>query len=747
MSLFDKYNINPHALDVTYGDDYFFLSEYLSAAFIYPPLKLSDSATKEGEINSTLDDTTAEFEADHTGNRIDSTLDDIIAEFKGGAASGDIYGSLENTSAEFLGSYATLDKRGMILPSVIFVTVYDYPNLNYTDNIDNVGEDYNSEEIFECYLAANIKFAEKISEQVIDTIPSVDKNGALIPHYKEDLYDKLIIIPSYIGLGNLLAVTHEIAEIWNTYTDEERIIDSIEKIDNEGIYIVAGSEDTPFSIPGFDSEVYTFEITLEGPPQIDAEYIWTAQNGYSVALNIVGTRVIAFPFPPDSGVEEVIKWLTDIIETYDGIEKRQCLRTIPRHTLNYEISLSDNREQNYAKVLLAGWHKRTFALPYWHEARMLTSLISVGQETISVNTKEAQYVDEGLLFIYESPFKNEVAEIESVEDDEIILNNDIKDSYNPGSFIMPTKSARLAPRFQHVDTKGMTKYDLEWNILETQDSQISSKTLDVSYKGYEVLIQPNLIDGDGVGREVDLESTFIDYKTGIVNRIDRFDFPKTHTNELVFDLNTREDVWEFRRWMYHLRGKNVSFALPTFKNDMTFAEEMSTGQTSFKIEWIGYSRYFMRQSVNHRYIVLFTKYFGSGINFRGSYDSDVTYNSGDAVVVSDPETGEDSIHVALKNGTGSHPLDDGKSSDDWGVAVYFRKIIGTSEIPEDDETEYIDLDAPLSMNVGEFYPSDFKMISYLNVVRLNSDRIEIAWDNTNKAKIVLPLKNLFFEEE
>ncbi|MFW6176557.1 MAG: hypothetical protein ACOC40_02530, partial [Thermoplasmatota archaeon] len=523
----------------------------MGAAFIYPPLKLSDSVTRDAHLDSTLDDTTAEFEAYHIGNKIESTLEDTIAEFRSpGNISGDIYASLGNASADFLGSFATLDKRGKIIPSAIFVTVYDYPNLNYTDSIKNVGEDYSTEEVFEYYLASNIKFDKKISEQIIDTIPSVDKYGSWIPYYKEDLYNKILIIPPYFNIGNLLSTITRKTEIWNTYIDEARIAENLEQIDTEGIYIIEGESSTPFSIPGFHSEVYEFEITMEGPPSIDAEYRWYFDSDEMVALNIVGSRVVIFPIPPDSDVEEIIRWLTDVIETYDGTEKRQCLRTVPRHTLNYEITLDDEKEQRFTKTLLAGWHTRTFALPYWHEARIKKESLNVGNTAISIDTKYAQYVEGGMAYIHETPFKNEAVEISAIEEDAIILSKEVKNDYNPGTFIMPIKGAWLSAKYQHTDKKQRTTYDMEWRISEREDSEIEGKELCPKYKNKEVFIYPNLIEGEGINREVDLETTFIDYKTGVTTRVDKFDYPKTHTDELIFEINSRRDMWEFREWMY-----------------------------------------------------------------------------------------------------------------------------------------------------------------------------------------------------
>jgi hypothetical protein len=135
-------------------------------------------------------------------------------------------------------------------------------------------------------------------------------------------------------------------------------------------------------------------------------------------------------------------------------------------------------------------------------------------------------------------------------------------------------------------------------------------------------------------------------------------------------MDGRAQIDAFRRWLYARRGRLSAFWLPTFAQDFTLVATIGSTATTIDVEHCGYTLT-IAQAINRR-----------------------------------------DIRIELHSGT-----------------VYMRRITGSAEVSG--QVERLTIDAVLGVSVA---PDQVRAISYMAVVRLDSDAAEISWDRHDLAE-------------
>ena len=79
------------------------------------------------------------------------------------------------------------------------------------------------------------------------------------------------------------------------------------------------------------------------------------------SFHVTGERVLTFPYQP-SGWREEINWLTNVIKSYNGTEKRVKLLKNPKMVTSVEYPIPTIENQR-ANNLIYGWLKNLWLVP------------------------------------------------------------------------------------------------------------------------------------------------------------------------------------------------------------------------------------------------------------------------------------------------------------------------------------------------------------------------------------------------
>lgn len=509
--------------------------------------------------------------------------------------------------------------------------------------------------------------------------PPVDTHVCHVPEDIGDVwFDIIHILPRSIILGNILTTITRQIDIYNAFLYEPHDLQSF--INNAG----AGTSITdlptlPFTIPPQESLLLTLQVTPDGAPTINTTLDFDTDEPYLLQIPIQGTRIVMFPFEPETPLIERLQFLTDVFIHKDGTEQRVSLRKAPRQVFDMKLRREDGVERQRVDFLLFDWQSRVFGLPMWHEPTPLTGDVTAGATSINVqDTTLSDFRVGGLAIIYESETKFDALEVTAVGPTSISFNTPVTQDYSAaaGIRVMPLRTAITSqPAKESKYAVNLCDFDLTMRVLDN-DVDLSDLTGWPTYNSKILLSDPNAITGtlDGL---IERELTVFDGSGGgKFSQVSTWNRAR-HSSAKTFVSTTRSRLWAIRKLLHALRGRQVSFYLPTFTKDVTLASLYLSGSAALTIANVGYTRYAKQR------------------------------------------TPKLDLRIILNDGT-----------------TFTRTVTASSEV--DASTEQLTLSSVIAQNIA---PEDVARIEFLEKVRIDSDEIVIEHRSANgEANIGFPVR-------
>lgn len=490
-------------------------------------------------------------------------------------------------------------------------------------------------------------------------------------------FELLHVIPRSIDFGNILSTIQVTLDVYNAYRYETRVLEDVTNDAGEGTEII-DLPSLPVDLPPQTSLLLTLQVSPSGTPSFDTTLDFDTDASYLLQIPITGTRIVMFPFIPETGIVETLEFLTDRLESMDGSDQRVSLRYAPRQAFDLEFKQVGSQQRTALELLMFDWQSRVFGLPIWTETTFLTGAVAVNDTVINVaDTEFSDFRVGGLAIIFESETKFDALEVTGVGATTLTFGSPIQNAYAPAVKVMPllpvitSDPARVGNYANNV-----ADFAIRFrSVSNTRDiSDIGSwPTLDSKI----ILDEPNLIQGTLDG-SISRRLTIIDNQTGIFSQTSDWGNARL-TSVKTFFTSSRETLWATKQLIFALRGRQTSFYLPTFKDDLTLAAFYNSGSSTMVIQRVGFARY--------------------GIQ-RNPFAA---------------------IRITLTNGT-----------------QFDRLIINSSEI--DATTELIELNASIGQDIAV---AQVQRIEFLQLVCLDSDVIEIEHDHKQgEATISIPVRTL-----
>ncbi len=412
----------------------------------------------------------------------------------------------------------------------------------------------------EGWLASGLLQATRTNTQPISAEPTEHANGKKMPSFVDDFYNRILIEPSYVDVGNLVSDQFRVISVFNGYFETKTLE---ELLVSGGDGLTVNGPTLPHTWGPLETIEFQLTILSEGPPQIDAllSFDWTGTVD-DLIVQVVGARIVSLPYQACVPWGEVLEWATDVITSNDGSEQRVRLRKAPRQTFmaNYPIPAN---EMARAENIAYGWLARKWAVPVWSQTQPVTNLIS-GDTVIACDSANYDFREGGLVLIWSSATVNEVIEIDSVDVNQLVLARGMGNSY-PVAIICPVLNGRVAGNIKRKTNGYTAMLALAYEITENVD--IASDVPD-QYLGYDLYWNEQLLGDsntleDDLNRRVDV----VDYETGKVD----FYSPWLYTRpgrSFNFVNEGAEECWTFRKFLHRRAGKLRPFWIPTFESNL-----------------------------------------------------------------------------------------------------------------------------------------------------------------------------------
>lgn len=439
--------------------------------------------------------------------------------------------------------------------------------------------------------------------------------------YLDDFYYRIHVVPASIDVGFLLGEDVRNVTVWNAHFTV-KTYSAFSATGSEGIGVTPPVS-PPYNFSALQEQVFLFNVTVEGPPQISAVYTWVI-GGETVQLRIVGERTVPFSFEPDwaDAVTETLAWRTDVIEARDGSEQRIALRSKPRRSFEYRFQ-AVGRDWFRLQNTLWGWHRYSFALPLWTDKSNLTADAGEGALALFLDTTSRGFTAGGQAIVTAGPGDYEVVAISAVTSSTVSLVRPLRRAWAALTTVYPVAIGHLpgnVPVAKLTDNVAQGALTMNLDPVRT-DPRLPTAAAAVTHNGYEVVLQePNWVG------ELDNSS---EQDFGILdNDIGPRSYQVTQTFARTVRgyrwlLGSRTEIDTFRALLKRLNGRQKAVYIPTFAADMVLLENLLSGGTSMRVDspklasFIGVKRAYQRVMIE---MTNGTRYYHSIINVSEDLD-------------------------------------------------------------------------------------------------------------------------------
>lgn len=276
-------------------------------------------------------------------------------------------------------------------------------------------------------------------------------------------------------------------------------------------------------------------------------------------------------------------WKTGIQASVNGTEKRSCLFSRPRRTLDFSILTVSTAETNNLKMRLFSNLHNTWGVPVWPDRTHLTSAVVATGTAVSVVSTVGRCFEVGGDCVILNDVGFEICEVAAVADAEITLAEGVEFSWDAGTEIYPLIPARLDEE-QKISkiTNAIGKMAiLATEAVDTALPAFSATTGAGTYLTVPVFtFEPNWVDPV----DVSLWHPY-DVLQYWGRGYARSDLAETRFKISAQYLSpTRETLESVIQFFDVCKGRWGRFFMPTWQNDLVITEAFAADATELTVE-------------------------------------------------------------------------------------------------------------------------------------------------------------------
>lgn len=403
-----------------------------------------------------------------------------------------------------------------------------------------------------------------------------------------EFFEKMFILPRSIDAGIILSDLVFTIDIYSSYRKASR--DWTGYTDAALGTGVDMEEPVPGSTITFEPQsgaVRDLTIGSDGPPTIDGDIVFTFDTG-NVLLPVTGQRSQLFPFEPENDLIEELLFVTDIITGRSGLEQRRALRAQPRSSYRYSL-LADGADLQKLENQIFDGQNRAVGIPLWHQAILTTAAIVSTDTTITVQSTDfSDYRVGGLAVVWTDAFTFEALQIASFTTNSITFSSPFTQAFTSGSRIMPVTTCYLSQRVRSTRFRqGLTSVDIEAMVLDNTNDLADTSAYS-TYNSKVLLDDLNFLLSDSLQEAFTTQRKLLDNRTGTPLLVTDQDISRRQSSKGFITVD-RESAWQVRQLLHALKGRQQSFYMPSFKNDLTAVANVNSGVFAIDVEDVQYS--------------------------------------------------------------------------------------------------------------------------------------------------------------
>lgn len=405
-----------------------------------------------------------------------------------------------------------------------------------------------------------------------------------------DFFERIHVVPREFALGNVLATLTVPVEVMNAFRRAPKDWDTFTNNAGTGVTLL-GLPSLPVTIANLSSRVgLNLEVGTTGPPVVDSTLDFGFDVPITLFIPITLRRVVLFGVvPPELPYREVLGFLTEIHRSKDDTEKRQSLREHPRQTLRFEFGVEEGRQRTVIDNLLFAQQGTTFGVPVYHEAALLTASLLAAATNVPVDTTSfGDFRTDGFIVIIEGE-TFDVVQTTAINPTSFDVDPPLTNAYSQRALVMPLRLAETsgrAPARRH--RRGLSFVQIDFRVVDNDSAVAPSAAAFSAYSGKPLLDDPNYVRGT-IAEQWARPLIVLDNQTGRVFQASLPDRSR-HLSPKTFWATGRQAIWELRQLLHFLRGRQVSFYLPSFADDFELLNPIVGASNQLDVRNTGYGQ-------------------------------------------------------------------------------------------------------------------------------------------------------------
>lgn len=289
-------------------------------------------------------------------------------------------------------------------------------------------------------------------------------------------------------------------------------------------------------------------------------------------------------------VIERLSWKSAVLVSPSAAEQRFALRWSPRRSFEAMFSVN-GRTRTLLDVALSAAGAADWFLPIWHDGERVSSAISSGASSLSVDTDFREFRVNGFVMLWASETDYEVHEVTSIGSGTIGIDPVTSKTWPAWTRVFPCVRARIGAFPEQARRSGaVSEGSIRFDVTTDNDWSDGAASIGLpTYQTLRVLTQrPDRVNDLTVAYERILED--LDGEVGLITRQDRSGLSLPTYGHAWMRLGRQEQA-NLRALFYDLKGRVTPLWVPTFQDDLELAVGTTALDDSLLVEPCGLVRF------------------------------------------------------------------------------------------------------------------------------------------------------------
>lgn len=257
---------------------------------------------------------------------------------------------------------------------------------------------------------------------------------------------------------------------------------------------------------------------------------------------------------------ETLAFLTDSIESYNGVEQHIQVRGMPRQSFQYQIPFQAAAD---AGIFNTAWGalRKKWAVPAWGDAQYVGN-VTAAANSCACDTVNYDLRAPGLAMFYTGCGQYKVVEITSKSD--ISINFAAMGAAIKGAYLIPLRVGFIVGDVNRAITGHAGKVEINFQV---DDLQLLTPAAPDQYLANDIYYTVGLLDGNSLSTSIKQRQDIIDFDLGVIDRRTPWTRAK-YGRPFRTMMTTPAEIKAFKDFAYRRIGKVRPFWMPTFESNL-----------------------------------------------------------------------------------------------------------------------------------------------------------------------------------